>query len=160
MEEKKHLVKSNIVKNIMVINDLLFFITFFKFRIYDFYVNVIHNQQYYNVLLKYNKTIFQYLHILFGTHGLYLLNVYWFTIIIKKIYKHEILPLFPAKNVYLLNEIQSKMFFLNIGISSYIYTQLSIFNPIYLLDIAGISVLSYFSYQFHQSKNIFVKKCI
>jgi hypothetical protein len=162
LEEKKQFILTKISKNmfdkISILNDLLFFSSFLKLRIINYYYNLIHNEHIYISMHKYTKTIIHSLHFYIGSHGLYLLNIYWFMIILKKMYKYMIIPTFSQLQSYkFINNINSYTYLLNIFISTYTYSKLTVFNPIYLLDITGITILSYYSYKFHHSKYLFLK---
>jgi hypothetical protein len=71
------------------INMLIFYCSFLKFRIIDFYFEIVKNNvQIFNVLIenysKYDNSIY----ILMGSvYGLYILNIYWFLLINKVFYK-------------------------------------------------------------------------
>ena len=66
-------------KRISLINDILFFVTFFKFRIYDYIQNVIVNDLAYSNMEKYP---YNEIYII-GAHGMFLLNIYWFMLLCK-----------------------------------------------------------------------------
>ena len=78
------------------INNVIFATLFFKIRIVEQYYNIFDNN---SELYSYIKTHlphdkFSNSLLLFGFGGLYILNVYWFCIILKIIYKQ----LFISKN--------------------------------------------------------------
>ena len=90
--------KHYITKNSMLynINNVIFATLFFKIRIVEQYYNIFDNN---SELYSYIKTHlphdkFSNSLLLFGFGGLYILNVYWFCIILKIIYKQ----LFISKN--------------------------------------------------------------
>ena len=75
--------KGAFIRNVIAINDILFFMTFLKFRVYDFYVYIIGNPETYIRLEKYSGHLLLYM----SLHTLYILNLYWFSIICKIVAK-------------------------------------------------------------------------
>jgi len=70
------------------INGILFFLSFFKLRIYDFYYKIIYNISFYNAMQKYSKSNYYMSSILLiSCYGLFILNLYWFVIMNKILYK-------------------------------------------------------------------------
>ena len=71
------------------LNSVIFYTLFFKLRIYDFYYNIIHyDSSLYIIINKYTPNNF-YGKGLFvvSCYGLYFLNVYWFILLSKIVYK-------------------------------------------------------------------------
>ena len=64
-------------------NKLLFFSTFFYYRIYKYYYTVLRNVEIQNIIENTDNSYFYYLAI----YNLYALNIYWFTKMLKIIYK-------------------------------------------------------------------------
>jgi len=109
---------------------LPFVLTFFKYRIYDFCIHLP------------SHTSFLQKHIILGSsiYGLFALNLYWFALICKKITK----PWFKNKRSEILcQEIVSYTYFVNVGISLYMYRKIN-------WDVIGIILLSISSYLYHQ----------
>jgi hypothetical protein len=131
------------------INDLLFFITFFKFRIYDYYSILISNKEMYNDYGKYNYSYFLF----FAIHGMYILNIYWFLIICKIALKPFIKILSKKFTdyicyfiyIYYLIVTYICYFGLIIGIYSYNIQP----NNRNLYDIFGLFILSIASYNYY-----------
>jgi len=136
-------------KTLTTINNALFFATFFKFRIYDYYLDVIANPATYAVFRAYSgDSLFQSSIIHFGVYGLFILNLYWFTILCKIVYK-PFNTIFPESTVITLcHKIVSYSYFSNLGVAYFIYS----FSPneVYIFDIIGILTLSLGSYYYHQ----------
>tara|TARA_B100000424_G_C22935096_1_gene497552 strand:- start:215 stop:685 length:471 start_codon:yes stop_codon:yes gene_type:complete len=66
--------------------DLLFLVSFLKFRVYDFGKNVIFNNYYYESL-DYNSSEYKKRWVYRNTFGLYAIQLYWTMIIIKILVK-------------------------------------------------------------------------
>ena len=66
--------------------DLLFLVSFLKFRVYDFGKNVIFNNYYYESL-DYNSSEYKKRWVYRNTFGLYAIQLYWMMIIIKILVK-------------------------------------------------------------------------
>jgi hypothetical protein len=151
---KKWIPENTIVHHI---NSTLFFVTFFKFRIIDFYNQILYNNIHYNYIVdKYSKkNIFMSMFLLFSLYGLYILNIYWFLIINKIIFK----KLFSQFNSDLISQyFCSYLLFLNIPLSIYIYSYKQ--NVKFIFDILGITLLSICSYKYHYNiyHNLKIKK--
>ena len=132
------------IKWLIQINDVLFFITFFKFRIYDFYNILISNESTY---IGYEKYDYSYL-LLFAIHGMYILNVYWF-LIICKIGLKPIIKFFSKQfSEYFCHFITTYTMFINLLVGSCCYI-LQLHNR-NLYDIFGLSILSIASYNYHK----------
>lgn len=153
------ILKTWIPKNNFIyhINSILFYLTFLKFRIIDFYNEVLYdNKNYHYTIENYSKNnILMSLILLVAIYGLYILNMYWF-LIINKIFFKNILNRF---NSDLLSQyICSYLLFLNIPLSIYIYS----YNPNkkYIFDLLGITILSICSYKYHYDVyyNLKIKK--
>ena len=135
-------------KTLFVINDLLFFITFFKFRIFDYYINVISNSELYLSLNKYTSdSIFKSIFLYSGIHGYFYLNLYWFLIICKIMTKIITKNMSKKTLEFVCHKIVSYTFYLNIFVAVYVYSYFP--NQSYMFDVAGIIFLSIYSYKYH-----------
>ncbi len=138
-----------LIKWINILNSAVFFLTFFKFRMFDFYNDVIVNPAVYKQLQPYtqNSTI-QTLFIYTGLYGLFLLNMYWFAIMCKVIYKpiHQLLS--DRICIPLCHTIVSYTYIVNVPISVLLYSSSP--KPSYLFDMIGIMALTYGSFFYHQ----------
>jgi len=78
-------IKGNMViaKNI---NKLLFVSTFFYYRICNYTYYLILDNNIHKIFYYYSKNKFEFCEIYIGIYGLFCLNLYWFGIIIKKMY--------------------------------------------------------------------------
>ena len=72
------------LQKLAIYNDLLFVITFMKYRVYDFHVNIVQNPNTYELIEP--NDIWKTIHIYSGICGIYLLNLYWGVYILKKVY--------------------------------------------------------------------------
>jgi hypothetical protein len=130
------------------VNNILFYIFFIKFRIYDFYYEIIYNNIYFDILFK-KYSEFNYLLssiLLVSCYVLYILNLYWFLILNKIIYK--IIQNFININTDILcHKICSYLHWINLPLIYYVY-QYDI-NKKNIFDIIGIIILSITSYKYH-----------
>lgn len=137
------------IKYLNHLNTALFFITFFKFRLLDFYNNVIVNPAVYEQMYIYTKnntsqTVFIYS----GLYGLFILNTYWFVVMCKIIYKPVHQMLSDKICIPLCHTIVSYTHAINIPISGLLYSTSP--NSAYLFDMIGLLFLTYGSYIYHQ----------
>lgn len=133
-------------KNIILFNDICFFFTFLKFRIIDYYLNIIINPYIYLFMDIY----------FFALYGLFALNLYWFLIIIKILCKSIINYFSEIKILIISHKLLSYIFFLNIFISCYVYLFLQ--SHVYLFDIIGILILSCNNYFYHNKMHNILSK--
>lgn len=106
MEEKApEIIKKNpIVKTLYNIINAAFVVTFVKFRVFDLYFDVIKNQEYHNTIGQYyHDNTGQYCFLkeaqfYVGMIALYGINIYWFALICKKMYKQIVIANFPQIN--------------------------------------------------------------
>jgi len=137
-------------KLIFVVNDLLFFVTFFKFRLFDYYLYSINDRtNYSDYQIYFNYEIIPNLLFFSTAFGYFFLNLYWFLIICKIITKSLIKKLDKKILQNICHRIVSYSFYFNILISSYVYS----FDPKQsnIFDVAGITFLSYYSYKYHDA---------
>jgi hypothetical protein len=127
----------------------LFVVTFFKFRLWDYYRDVIGNLVFYDSLSKYTQNrVFENAFLFCSLWGLFSLNIYWFVIICKMIAKQFAFLKTIAAEIT-THFMTSAMFCMNTFIAGYAYS-LS-FEPrlIYFADLFGIFILSCNSFQYH-----------
>lgn len=154
MEEKApEMIKKNvIVKTLYKINDFIFIATFVKFRIFDLYFNIIKNEEYHNTLSKYyydnNGQYFFWKELQFyiGILGLYSINIYWFSLICKKLYKKIVIPTFPQINT---DKFAERILPWTMFLSVVPYVQQKTYNK---YDFAGITMLTFASNLYHSRK--------
>jgi len=141
---------NKILKNyISPINNLLFLITFVKFRICDLYSNVIINPLFYYHVDKYTTTFFNKIFLYTPLYCFYALNLYWILIICKITVKQLIKKINPYKLKIICEFVTQYTLFLNIPIAGYIYTFQP--NEYNIINMTGISLLSINSYIFHNT---------
>jgi hypothetical protein len=129
-------------------NSILFYISFFKLRIFDFYYQIIYNNSIFNILFETysNRDYLLSSIILVSCYGLFILNLYWFFIINKIVYK-SILKNININKETICHLLCSYIHWINIPVSFYIYS----YNPNdkNILDMIGVSILSISSYIYH-----------
>lgn len=140
------------IATIKQINDLLFYVAFLKFRVYDYTKDVILNAEGFELMETHLEGRFDRRAILYsGLCGLYLLNLYWFVIMTKIAFK----PLVKMAVKYLSTKqaiIYDQTFtqysaFFQIPVVIYVYSKFA--NESYFFDIIGISTLSVASNHYH-----------
>ena len=132
-------------------NDIAFYLSFFKFRIYDYTNEIILNVEGFRSIEMYTNGLFIHRFAIYsGLVGLYLLNLQWFTIMTKILYKSSIHVFYSGKNTIIANEVFTKFaYFMHIPLVAYVYSHSP--NESYLFDMIGIAFLSLVSYEFHDS---------
>jgi len=106
-------------------NYTLFYLTFFKFRIYDFY-EILHTGT-----------------ICIGLYVLYIINLYWFVMM-----NNEVFRKIKMINTDLINyKICTYLHFLNIPLSLFMYSNSP--SRRYIYDMIGITLLSISTYDYH-----------
>ena len=128
------------------INTLIFASAFTKLRIHDFYYMLV-NPETHTTLAKYtDNRLIPTLQIYISIIGLFALNVFWFSLICKKIYKTVVIRFVPKLNTdYVAEKLSTYTFFANMYAAATSYGS----NPAFFYDIFGISTLSICSYFFH-----------
>lgn len=77
-----------IIKKLENINNMVFVITFIKFRIYDYYVDIINGHEFNEIIYYYAESdILSNAYFYSGIYTLYGLNLYWFSKILRILYK-------------------------------------------------------------------------
>jgi len=67
------------------INNIAFIITFFYYRIYNYGYYLILNKHINTIIHNYSKNNFEYLEIYLCIYGLFILNLYWLSLIFNKL---------------------------------------------------------------------------
>jgi len=137
------------------INNCLFILTFIKYRVYDLFIKIIVNKDVYICMNQFtNGMLIRNIHFYGSIYMLYGLNLYWFAIILKKIYK----GLFSKYESYELTElILQYSYDLCMPISIYVYffqttrEQITEFALYYYYDVVFISLLALCSGLYHAS---------
>lgn len=120
------------------INLGLFYLAFLKFRIYDFYT-LIHT-----IHITMNMAFPKF--ILFTCDGLFIMNLYWFALMNKIVYKTLIKYVDINKDT-LCRFICSYTYFINIPLVFWMYT----LNKKNMFDILGVCMLSISSHLYHST---------
>ena len=122
------------------LNLLLFYFSFMKFRIYDMYVELIHRNTTFDILVKNVPTSY-----LYGTYatvyGLYLLNLYWGMILNKMLFK-TLSSFLLINNYTVCYSMTSLMYLFHIPLSFSLYP--------HIYDCVGTSIMSICSYVYHR----------
>jgi len=129
------------------INLLLFYTSFFKFRILDYYYEIIYNDFLKILFAKYSPNNYLLISIMLtSTYGLYILNLYWFFIMNKMLYK-KITKIVNINTDVMCHFLCSYIHWVNVPLSYYIY----MYNPNekYIFDMIGITCLSISSFKYH-----------
>lgn len=129
-------------------NTVLFFLSFLKLRVYDFYYEVIYNHSTFDIVFqKYSQSNY-YLSgiLLISCYGLFILNLYWFLIMNKILYK-TITKIVNINTDKLCHLLSCYLHWINIPVAYYVYA----YNPNekYIFDMIGITALSISSYKYH-----------
>ena len=136
------------MKIVKSINFILFTVVFTKLRVYDYYYFVT-NPETYTILSKYTGyDICASLHAYSGIFGLFILNLYWFSLICKKIYKNVIIQYVPKLNTDYTAELFLQYTFL---INMYAVITKYGSNDIFVYDVFGIAFLTICSFIFHRT---------
>jgi hypothetical protein len=162
-------IKQNRIANTLYkINDLIFITTFVKTRIWDLLFDAMLNPQIHqNAIEKSDGSILTNAHLYVGFFGLYALNLYWFSIICRKLYKdfvvktqlawinaeaiaERVLPwtMFLCNVPYVPHILRSNAYG-NIHSNAYGNTY---GNKNIMYDFAGALILSFTSYIYHGIK--------
>ena len=132
-------------------NSALFAATFFKFRIYDYYKNLIANPTHYELMKKYIADSWvKTAGLRASTHGLYALNMYWFVYICKQTYKVAIKTLVTAKNALLI-EHHAIALIQFAGMFAVCYVYSSSPNKSNIFDMLGITIAGSISCHYHSA---------
>lgn len=137
-----------ILKRPRIIVERLFVSTFFVTRVCLYSKNLIFNKEFNAYMItNYTNTLPSFIQFYGANYVLYFLNMYWFMIIVKKLFKnYKNMSMFHPKNVQRI--IRYTYFFQN-AIVLWSYSPFK--YAIYYLDVFGNLFLSCSSYMFHNS---------
>ena len=103
------------------VNTFFYYLAFVKFRIYDFYYEIIYNNIYFNIIFKnYTEPSYFIYILLISCYILYTLNLYWFFIMIKILYK-TITKIININTDILCHNICRFLYWINIPLCFYLY---------------------------------------
>jgi len=129
-------------------NQICFIGSFFYTRIYLFSKYLIYNQSLFNILALYLDNPIKSGIYYSALYTLYGLNIYWFSIMIKKIVKQ-------CPNISIINceYMLQYTYFMPVAYALYVYTNHSynLIKPVFYYDIGGIIYLSYTSHVYHKN---------
>ena len=132
------------------INDLLFIITFIYTRLYLYSKYIIFNNNFNELIYKYYD--YPYITIVF-VYILYILNLYWFSIILKKIVKS-----LPKLSTLYCEKALKYTYLLSLFGSLFLYRPYQ--NILFGIDIVGQGILCISSYEYHHSIELELAKGI
>ena len=75
------LLKQQTLKNI---NQIIFVLTFIYSRIYIYYINIIISKETYLFITNISKNNFHLTYLYIGIYGIFMINIYWFYLLVKK----------------------------------------------------------------------------
>jgi hypothetical protein len=124
------------------VSSVLFYISFFKLRIVDFYYKVLYNHSSFEIIISKYSTSNYYLSglLLISCYGLYILNLYWFLIINKIVFK-SITKVININNDTICHMLCRYSQWVNIPVSFYIYSKNP--NERNIFDMIGILALTF-----------------
>ena len=149
-------IKNKNHQNLSTVLQFLFMGTFYKYRIENFYKEFVLNSDLHNhiydICEKSKNSILCKSHTYNIYIGFFILNLYWFTIMIKVIYKKgglkNIIEKINNYKVYSENILTYTLFFTSFYMI-YFYTIQNSYQPLYLYDILGTFILGIGSMSYH-----------
>ena len=145
-----YVLKFWLTKNTWVyhVNSVLFYLGFLKFRIFDFYMEIVRPGYIFDVVFKYShENLLFSIILVVSIYGLYMLNLYWFLIINKIVYK-QISKVVNIDRDDICHHLCSYLLFFNIPVACYVYSyNKGLENS--LIDMVGICGLSVTSFIYH-----------
>ena len=151
--------QNQLLKWMVTTNDIIFFVSFFKIRIFDYYIYAINNPIMYENLYNYvGDRFFDNIVMYSGIYGFFVLNMYWFLImckvICKKLFGEKIMSIETQINC---QHITSLTLLFMPHVAAYAYYHSSP-NFAYFFDLVGIINLGFFNYKYHNSVKKYIKK--
>ena len=122
---------------------ILFYVSFLKFRLYDYY-DIFYKNILFDLIFKEYSYDLSYLLVL-SCYGLFILNLYWFFIINKILYKSFSTRL-NLNTEIVCHSICRYIPFLTIPLSLYVY---SVPNDKYVYDMMGKTIFIISAYNYH-----------
>ncbi len=152
-------------KNHQILSTILQFVfmgTFYKYRIENFYKEFVLNSDLhthiYDVCENSANSFLCRNHAYNIYIGFFMLNIYWFTIMIKVLYKKSGLKNILEKiNFSFYENILSYTLFFTSLYMIYFYTILNSYQPLYFYDMIGTFILGIASMKYHQFYAYFYK---
>jgi hypothetical protein len=131
------------------VNLAVFYIAFAKLRIYDLYCEVIHDNFPFHVLFQNYSHSNLYFHsiVVLSCYGLYVLNLYWFLIMNKVIYKMLTKTVENLNTDELCHLLCSYLYWLHIPVSLIIYSRCK--GEKFVFDLISVIGLSVASFRYH-----------
>ena len=131
------------------LNNAAFYVSFAKFRIFDLYRDVIHNHSPFELTFQEYSHSNPYLSsiLLISCYGLYILNLYWFLILNKILYKMAAKLVKNLDTDIVCHFLCSGLYCINIPLALCIYSRNP--NEKFVFDVIGIIALSQSSFAYH-----------
>jgi hypothetical protein len=133
--------QGQMVSIVSTINSAVFFMTFFKFRVYDLYKDIIINENVYTIYDKYPYSNIM----MIVMNGMYILNLYWCMLLCKIIVKPFIKNW--TNGHWICHKVTSYTMTVNLLIAGVLYTYQPDKRIMY--DMVGLTLLAMASYQYH-----------
>jgi len=151
--------QNQILKWVITTNNIIFFLSFFKIRIFDYYIYAINNSVMYENLYNYvGDRIFDNILMYSGIYGFFILNMYWFLvmckILCKTFFAEKVMSIEAQINCH---HITSLTLLFNPHIAAYAYYHSSP-NFAYFFDLVSIVNLSVFNFKYHDNIKKYIKK--
>ncbi len=129
-------------------NLVLFYLSFFKFRVLDYYIEIVAPSAFLPIVQIYSPSNYLLTAlIVVPCYGMYVLNLYWFLILTKILYKRLAMIVRSLNTEILCHFVCSYALWINIPVCIYMYSV----NPSdhYMYDIVGVTSLAVSSYFYH-----------
>lgn len=147
------------IQTVKKLNEIAFLVTFFKYRIWDYSHEIVFNKQLHELMDTYIQGRLPHFALLYvGLYGFYILNMYWFAIMVKIAVKMMIAERSKPLLLQISHMVTSYTQFINVGIVIYVYCARP--NESFIFDVVGCSILSVASYTYHNNQymNIVLNK--
>jgi hypothetical protein len=126
------------------INNFVFYLTFLKFRIYDFYFSLLHKNKLFDDIFK--TYSYRYSTLLWGScYGLFAMNLFWALIITKVGFK-PLLKSGEKISHYICHCIH--LYHVHVALLAYRVN----FQWIYLYDLVGIGCMTVYASRYHREQ--------
>lgn len=142
------------MSKLLTISNIVFLITFLKYRFYDFYNNVVMNKYFTDSMLfeNYEYNYLLLIPINITKYGFIYLNLYWLSIIIKSLYKSLKLNITLISSEYILQYSYFLCLLSNLFSYAFIATdnQKAYYSDYIAMDATVNLLLSMSSFKFHE----------
>jgi len=131
------------------INKVFFYLSFIKFRVYDYYMDLIQDHTLIHYIIQTYSTEFSSL-LYLSIYGLYLLNLYWLCVMNRMLYK---VFAFSINTDIRCHSLCILLYLTNMVVALYVY-------PVYHFECIGTLVQCFLAYLYHQDiyRRLLLKK--